>query len=382
MRFVREGACCALVMPTMDRARRIVQTLQRIAQTPGPDIEAIVVDNGSLDGTPHKIREAFDNVTVIELGANLGTAARNHGARAAKAPVVLMLDDDSGPYPGTVEEICRLLQDPSIGIIACPVVLPDGSFEEGGSRFVFIGCGAAFRRSVLLDIGEYPPEYETYVEEYDVAYRFLLHDLAVVFPDQCRVWHEPQARGSFDYMVEKLIANNGFLAMKYFPREDAARFISWIVYRYSVFAQQKNAQAGFRRAMEALPDKCLRGLMQRQVLPDRVLDIVMPQRETLPRFIALAAEGVRKIAFLRAGKEIPDLLRAAREAGLSVEAIYEPPYGLFAEVGQLNSAPVYPLPRYDPKKFERLVIGGASYGFIANTKRLAVDNHLTAVIAP
>ena len=41
----------------------------------------VVVDNGSDDGTPERVRESFPGVHVIELGANLGfPVACNRGS--------------------------------------------------------------------------------------------------------------------------------------------------------------------------------------------------------------------------------------------------------------------------------------------------------------
>jgi len=372
MRFIQGEAACACVIPTRDRSRRLLATLEKISQTPGPDIEVVVLDNGSIDDTPQKVRDAYPDVTVIEMGKNLGTAARNVGAEQARSPVILMLDDDSGPLPGTVERIIEALADPSIGAVACRVLLPGGAFEEGGSRHVFIGCGAAFRKKVFLDIGGYDLEYETYVEEYDVSYRILANGLTVQFVEGCDVWHEPEARDSFDYMVEKLTANNAYLAAKYYPFPEAAEHVAWNVYRYGIFARQKSADAGYRRAMEMLPEKLQRGLTHRSELPAFVLQQIIPRQAALSNFIELTTQGVKRIAFFRAGKEIPGLIQAACDAKLEVTAIFEPAEGLLADVGQIHDVPVRDaaaLP--DAKAYDRIVIGGTSEGFVANSQKMA-----------
>jgi len=383
MRFVPGPADCALVLPTRNRFSRLLQTLERIAQTPGPAVEVVIADNGSQDQTPRRIKQAFPKIKVLELGENLGTSARNAGAGEAESPIIFMLDDDSGPAPGTVEKIIAILEDPSIGAVACPIQLPDQSYEEGGSRHVFVGCGAAFRRKVFLDLGGYPREYETYVEEYDLAYRILAYDLAVEYVSDCVVWHEPAARDSFNYMVEKLTANNGYLAAKFYPAKEAAEFIAWMTFRYSIFARRKGAGLGFQKAVEALPGKILRGLTEHQILPDRVLDQILPQHYALPVMAALSIQSVRRIAFFRAGKEINGLIQAALDAGLEVMAIYEPPNGLLCDLTEIFGIPIQ---RYRgqpiPTEIDRLIIGGTSPGFIANTLRLAEENCLKNLVLP
>jgi GT2 family glycosyltransferase len=382
MRFVQGAADCALIIPTRDRVMRLLDTLSRLAATDGPEVEVIVIDNGSVDGTPQRLANDYPQVKVVSLTKNQGTAARNAGVQQAKSLIVVMLDDDSGPAPGTLETLIAALQDPSLGIAACHIRLPNGDWEEGGSRHVHIGCGAAMRRRIFLDLGGYPSEYETYVEEYDLAYRVLAADLRVDYLDEAIVWHEPAARASFDYMVEKLTANNAYLATRFYPWDEAMSFIAWTVYRYSVFAEKREAHTGFRRAMEILPEKILRGQAQPQFLPERALDQVLPHRNTARSFYDLRASGLTQIAFLRAGKEIPGLIRAAHTAGLKIKAIYEPDNGLFSQVGQLFNVPIHPLTEFPKNDTTRLVIGGTSPGFVRNTLELARLNNLPEPTIP
>ena len=44
----------------------------------------ILVDNGSDDGTPRLVRDAFPHVVVVELAGNQGAVARNVGVAAAR----------------------------------------------------------------------------------------------------------------------------------------------------------------------------------------------------------------------------------------------------------------------------------------------------------
>src|SRR6476660_3527172 len=49
------------------------------------DFEVIVVDNGSTDGSPAYVRDRWPEVTVVELGENLGfSAAVNRGREAGR----------------------------------------------------------------------------------------------------------------------------------------------------------------------------------------------------------------------------------------------------------------------------------------------------------
>ncbi len=63
-----------------------------------PVDEVIVVDNGGTVAEREGVR-------VIRAGGNIGVGGRNIGAREATGELLLMLDDDSYPLPGTVETL-------------------------------------------------------------------------------------------------------------------------------------------------------------------------------------------------------------------------------------------------------------------------------------
>jgi GT2 family glycosyltransferase len=68
--------------------------------------ELIVVDNGSVDGTPDAVREAAPRATLIEAGENLGFAAgSNRGAAITSNELLLFLNPDAVVEPGFREAI-------------------------------------------------------------------------------------------------------------------------------------------------------------------------------------------------------------------------------------------------------------------------------------
>jgi glycosyltransferase involved in cell wall biosynthesis len=73
-------------------------------QTIRPDLEVIVVDDGSADDTSDAGRAG--GAVVITHDRNRGaSAARNSGLRAASAPLVAFLDDDCEPMPDWAERL-------------------------------------------------------------------------------------------------------------------------------------------------------------------------------------------------------------------------------------------------------------------------------------
>lgn len=82
-----------------------------------PDIEVIVVDNASTDGTLAYLR-SLEKVRLIANDHNAGFAAAiNQGLRAATGNYMVLLNNDVVfPY-GWLTNLIRHLEDPSIGLV-------------------------------------------------------------------------------------------------------------------------------------------------------------------------------------------------------------------------------------------------------------------------
>ena len=88
--------------------------------------KVIVSDNGSTDGTPERLREAFPEVRVAELGVNLGFAvACNRGVDAGDGDVVVLLNNDVTCRPDFLERLVAPLhaQD-RVGSVAAVLLTP------------------------------------------------------------------------------------------------------------------------------------------------------------------------------------------------------------------------------------------------------------------
>jgi GT2 family glycosyltransferase len=99
----------SVILPTYNRLsalQGVVDAVMRQIAEMGGSCELIVVDDGSTDGTGTWLEERAGSLgfTVMRQ-ANAGPAvARNRGARASRADIVLFLGDDTVPEPGWLRE--------------------------------------------------------------------------------------------------------------------------------------------------------------------------------------------------------------------------------------------------------------------------------------
>ncbi len=131
----------AILTVTTNAADHLPAYLAALAQVTYPAWELWVVDNGSGDGSPALVREAFPGARVMENGENLGfTGACNRALAELREreeiAFVLFLNDDTEVTPGFLEPLValadrRTLVAPKTYLAGRPGILDDaaGTFD-------------------------------------------------------------------------------------------------------------------------------------------------------------------------------------------------------------------------------------------------------------
>lgn len=102
----------SIVVPTLNQAQFIGQTLASIVDQRWPRTEIIVVDGGSTDGTAEVVRRFDSAITHFISEPDQGQAdAINKGFRLAKGDLLAWLNSDDYYLPAVFEKIAPLLGD-------------------------------------------------------------------------------------------------------------------------------------------------------------------------------------------------------------------------------------------------------------------------------
>jgi N-acetylglucosaminyl-diphospho-decaprenol L-rhamnosyltransferase len=101
----------AIYIPHFNGAARLERTLESLrGQT--RQVDVVVVDNGSTDGSSALVRERFPKVTLLELGRNLGFGpAINRAVREWPADPLILLNNDVECEPRFVEAMLEAAAD-------------------------------------------------------------------------------------------------------------------------------------------------------------------------------------------------------------------------------------------------------------------------------
>ena len=199
----------SIVSICWNRKADICESLRRIRDIDYPNLEIIVVDNASTDGTPAAIESGFPEVHLLRMTENIGIAAYNAGFEIARGEYIVILDDDSFPHRDSLKRMVRKFEnDASLGVAAFDVrnfynyddVKTETVEEIAENRetaatakeylLAFNGAGAGVRREVLKQAGYYPEEFFLYWNEQDTAFRILDSGYGIQFFSDIVAYHK------------------------------------------------------------------------------------------------------------------------------------------------------------------------------------------------
>lgn len=159
----------SVVISTYNRERYVGLAIESVLAQTFPDIELIVVDDGSTDSTRDVVSRFGSRVRYAYQDNSERAAARNHGLRLASGQYVAFLDSDDLWLPEKIElELRRFEQYPEAGVVFSDAMFMDESGAPLGqlvrrayegnvlrriARRNFVHIGAhLIRRGLLLDL--------------------------------------------------------------------------------------------------------------------------------------------------------------------------------------------------------------------------------------
>lgn len=96
-----------------------------------PEIEMVVVDNGSTDGSQAMIKSKFPQAKLIESRRNLGFGkANNLGAKESSGEIIFFLNSDTIVPKGSLGKLLQYFEkNPGAGVVGPKVVMTNGKIQ-------------------------------------------------------------------------------------------------------------------------------------------------------------------------------------------------------------------------------------------------------------
>jgi GT2 family glycosyltransferase len=183
-----------------------------------PELEVIVVDDGSTDATCG-IAMRYPEVRVVQTPHGGLAVARNEGFRAATGALVAYLDADAYPTPEWPYYLALGLDRADVGGVGGPNLPPpedNGDAEvvarsPGGPVHVLTsddraehipGCNMAFWKIVLSEVGGFDPVYTAAGDDVDLCWKVLDRNWKIGFHPAAVVWHHRRS-GLREYLRQQ-----------------------------------------------------------------------------------------------------------------------------------------------------------------------------------
>ena len=215
-------AAVSIVVPTHNALAYTRQCLHAITRTVSVPYELIVVDNASHDGTRDYVA-ACPGVRLVRRDRNDSFAAScNDGARLARAPLLVFLNNDTVPLAGWLTALTWPLSNALAGVAGARLLFPnDWTLQHGGiewadarawhvfnrrpaecpeaatprALFAVTGACLAVRRGVFWDVGGFDERFVFGYEDLDLCMKVGELGLSTMYCPQSTVLHYQGASG-------------------------------------------------------------------------------------------------------------------------------------------------------------------------------------------
>lgn len=217
----------SIVSICWNRKIDICESLRKIREIDYDNLEVILVDNYSIDGTVEEIEENFKEVKLIKMFKNIGIEAYNIGFKNAKGKYIVIIDDDSFPHKQAIKRMVdKFEKDEKLGMVAFDVRnfynydavtmeeivddKQDTKAEAQNYLMAFNGAGAGVRKDLLEKVSFYPEEFFLYWNEQDTAFRILDSGYKIQFFADVVSYHKYSPKNRSSWRAPLYYTRNAF----------------------------------------------------------------------------------------------------------------------------------------------------------------------------
>jgi GT2 family glycosyltransferase len=249
-----------------------------------PNFEMVVVDNGSVDGSPAKLLEKVPEIRLIQNPTNLGFAGGcNVGMRDALhrgTDYILLLNNDTIVASDFLSQLVQVAEsDEKIGAASPKVLffdqpdrlnyaggdhtfwrlfpkvsglrqLDDGTYDKLREVSFLTGCAFLIKAEVVRKVGVMEEIYFHFYEDIEWSLRVLKAGFKTFYVPSAKIWHKEhyvtdknQGNGFIEFNLARA---NMIFARKHVPLRlwplKMPFFVAWMGYRTLVFSFRRDWQ--------------------------------------------------------------------------------------------------------------------------------------------
>jgi glycosyltransferase involved in cell wall biosynthesis len=273
--MIQQAPLVSIVTPVFNQADYLAETMESVLAQDYPNIEYLVIDDGSTDKTP-EVLSRYSGRVRWERQTNMGQARTlNKGWAASKGDILGYLSSDDLLYPGAVRQLVEILEKDNAVVCA----FPDSDLIDHKSRIVkksvcrqfdlgdlvvrqecYIGPGALFRRSAFDVVGGWKAELKL-APDREFWMRLAAHGRFQFCPEVLASYRMHPGSISYKDVSEAVGREYLWVLDRYFeavsiPADIASRKSEAYGYAKLILARNSFRAGQFKRGLELYKEAC------------------------------------------------------------------------------------------------------------------------------
>lgn len=215
----------SIIVVTWNSLDHLKRFLPFVDATDYSDVEIIIANNASNDGTVQWIEENYPTCKIVTYDRNYGYAAGNNRAvKYATGEILVFLNNDVQTEPNWLDGLDKVFRDPSVGIaqpklrsveepdyfeyagaaggfidrmgypfcrgrLIQNVEKDEGQYDESTEIFWASGAAFAIRKELFIESGGFDEDFEFHMEEIDLCWRCLKFGHKIRYVPNSVVYH-------------------------------------------------------------------------------------------------------------------------------------------------------------------------------------------------
>ncbi|WP_100611965.1 glycosyltransferase family 2 protein [Confluentibacter lentus] len=240
----------SILIATKDRIEDLKFTLKKNSYLiERNDVECIICDDGSVDGTSQFIESNFPQIKLIRNFKSKGYIyCRNLLLNNVKTEFAISLDDDAHIVTEFALESMKNYFDEHLGCGVLGLRIYWGldepktklSNEKACRVRAFVGCGHVWRMKAWSEIPNYPEWFIFYGEEEFASYHLYKNSWEIHYLPEVLIQHRVDIKNrkkNSDYLIRlrRSLASGWYLYFLFWPKKRIPKQMI-----YSIFIQFKN----------------------------------------------------------------------------------------------------------------------------------------------
>jgi GT2 family glycosyltransferase len=282
------GGIVSVIVVNWNRKELLRACLESLSKQSGVQIEIIVVDNGSTDGSAEMVENCSLPIKLIRNAENRGFCeANNQGFAAANGEWIALLNNDAEAEPNWLASmVAAVRSDPTIGMIASKILVWEdptiidktghliyldgqnrgrGSGQRDVGQFDRVeevlwpdGCAAMYKRDMIRQIGGFDEDFFAYGDDAELGLRGRIAGWKCVYAPGAVVKHHRGATLGVlsTARIELIERNRVLLAVKLFPWRILCLNAIFYLARLAAGALAAIANRGEVRRFQGFRAKC------------------------------------------------------------------------------------------------------------------------------